>query len=61
MLTTGPDLGRGRETNQKDYMNYIEKEIPGEVFDVPAACLDGRAQVVDWVEMLADPNVILDL
>lgn len=61
MLTTGPDLGRGRESNQKDYINYIEQEIPGEVFDLPAACQDGRAQVVDWVEMLADPNVILDL
>lgn len=61
MLTTGPDLGRGRESNQKDYLNYIKQEIPGEVFDVPAACLDGRAKVVGLAEMLADPNVFVGL
>ena len=61
MLTTSPDLGRGRESNQKDYLNYIEQEIPSEVFKIPAACLDGRPQVMEWAEMLADPNVILDL
>ena len=61
MLTTGPDLGRGREVNQKDYINYIEEEIDPTVFDVPPACADGRAQVVDWTEMLANPDVMLGL
>ena len=59
MLTTGPDLGSGREENQKDYLNYIEKELDASIFEVPAACSD--AEVLPLEEFLALPDVVLDM
>jgi hypothetical protein len=34
MLTTGPDLGNGRESNQKDYVNYVEGPLDAAIFEV---------------------------
>ena len=58
MLTTGPDLGEGRSSNQKDYIMYLEREIDPEIFAVPPQCVN--AQVLTWEEISQIPELVLD-
>lgn len=58
MLMTGPDLGNGRSSNQKDYIMYLEKKLDPRLFAPPPQC--ENAQVPSWAEISALPELTLD-
>ena len=58
MLTTRPDLGNGRSSNQKDYIMYLEKKLDPGLFAPPPQC--ENAQVLSWAEISALPELTLD-